>query len=277
VADDVVSLFLCGDVMLGRGVDQILAHPGDPALREAVIRDARDYVRLAEQLSGPIPRPVDDSWPWGEALAVLDEAAPDVRVVNLAVGMASSGIPPGWAAVADAPGVALVEPSRAAAAQLVLRVQEHRRPGDLVVVSIHWGSNWGYGIPREQVDFAHALVDGGVDVVHGHSSHHPRPVGVYRDRLVLYGCGDLVDDYEGITGHEAYRDDLRLLYLVSVARDTGALVGVRIVPLQARRMRLEHASHGDAEWLRDVLDRVSRPFGAGVGHRSDGTLALRAR
>jgi Bacterial capsule synthesis protein PGA_cap len=25
-----------------------------------------------------------------------------------------------------------------------------RRPGDLVVVSIHWGSNWGYHIPDEQ-------------------------------------------------------------------------------------------------------------------------------
>ena len=31
--DRAVTLFLCGDVMLGRGVDQILLHPGDPTLR----------------------------------------------------------------------------------------------------------------------------------------------------------------------------------------------------------------------------------------------------
>src|SRR5690606_13198078 len=74
---------LCGDVMLGRGVDQILPHPGDPALREEYIRDARDYVGLVEAVSGTVPRPVPFSWPWGDALRVLDEAAPDVRIVNL--------------------------------------------------------------------------------------------------------------------------------------------------------------------------------------------------
>lgn len=31
-----------------------------------------------------------------------------------------------------------------------------------------------------------------VDVVHGHSSHHTKGAEVYRGRLVLYGCGDLI-------------------------------------------------------------------------------------
>src|SRR5919108_6014066 len=78
-----LSLCLCGDVMLGRGVDQVLPHPGDPALREGYVRDARDYVALAEAANGPVPRPVGFDWPWGDALDVLAEAAPDVRVVNL--------------------------------------------------------------------------------------------------------------------------------------------------------------------------------------------------
>lgn len=56
---------------------------------------------------------------------------------------------------------------------------------------------------------AHRLVDAGVvDVIHGHSSHHPRGVEVYGGRVILYGCGDFVNDYEGISGHERYRDDL---------------------------------------------------------------------
>src|SRR5512139_1262142 len=78
-----VTVFLCGDVMLGRGVDQILPDPGDPALREPYIRDARDYVRLAEAANGPIRRPVDPRRPWGELLALLDEQGPDVRLINL--------------------------------------------------------------------------------------------------------------------------------------------------------------------------------------------------
>jgi poly-gamma-glutamate capsule biosynthesis protein CapA/YwtB (metallophosphatase superfamily) len=38
-----VTVFACGDVMPGRGVDQILPHPGDPELREPYVRDARAY------------------------------------------------------------------------------------------------------------------------------------------------------------------------------------------------------------------------------------------
>ncbi len=51
-----VRLFLCGDVMTGRGVDQIMAHPSDPALYEGYVASALDYVRLAEAANGPIAR-----------------------------------------------------------------------------------------------------------------------------------------------------------------------------------------------------------------------------
>ncbi|MFF4353154.1 CapA family protein [Streptomyces sp. NPDC001530] len=364
MADGEVTLFVCGDVMLGRGVDQILARPGDPALREDYVRDARSYVDMAELVNGPIPVPVDPSWPWGDVLRLLDEAAPDVRIVNLetavtrgdafapgkavhyrmhpanlpalavarpdvcvlannhvldfgregleetldslaraglraagagrnadeawapvavpvsaghrvlvlAVGTSSSGIPHGWAAGADLPGVAYVpDLSAGAAAAVVRRVRQVKLAGDIAVVSVHWGSNWGYRVSPGQIRFAHALVDGGVDVVHGHSSHHPRAIEMYRDRLILHGCGDFVDDYEGISGYEEYRDDLRIAYLVTVAADTGRLTGLRMVPLRARRMRLEPAPDEDRAWLRATLDRISD--GVGVTLEPDGTLS----
>ena len=88
---DAVTVLLGGDVMLGRGVDQILPHPGEPELREPYLRDARGYVRLAEHANGPIPRPVDWRWPWGEALALLDEAAPAVRLINLETTITADG------------------------------------------------------------------------------------------------------------------------------------------------------------------------------------------
>src|SRR5688500_3015316 len=86
-----VTMFLCGDVMLGRGVDQLLPRPGDPALREGSVRAAGGYVDLAATVTGPVPRPVPFSWPWGHSLAVLDEVAPDVRVINLETSVTRSG------------------------------------------------------------------------------------------------------------------------------------------------------------------------------------------
>ncbi len=256
-----MRLFLGGDVMLGRGVDQILPHPGDPTLYERSIRDARGYVELAEAANGPIAWPVDYSWPWGDALEVLDNFDPDVRLVNLetsitrsedfaldkgihyrmspdnlpvlsaarldvcslannhildfgitgleetldalnragiaaagagrsgpigpavveasggrvvvlSFGTTSSGVPAAWAATVDRPGIALLpDLSDRTAAAVTAEVSRVKRAGDVVVVSVHWGPNWGYDVTTKQVRFAHRLIEGGVDVVHGHSSH----------------------------------------------------------------------------------------------------------
>ncbi|MGH3678210.1 MAG: CapA family protein [Mycobacterium sp.] len=359
------TIFLCGDVMTGRGIDQILPHPGDSSLRESVVSDARTYVTLAERVNGPIPRRADFAWPWGDALAVLDELAPDVRVLNLetavttadgfapgkavhyrmnpanigcvtvvrpdvcvlannhvldfgtdglaeslrvlsragirsvgaghdvreaqrpqvldvtgggrvitaAVGLKSSGVPRHWAATADRPGVAYSNDlSERSAAEIADRALAEKRPGDIAVVSLHWGSNWGYGVENSQVRFAHRLIDAGIDVVYGHSSHHPRPIEVYRGKLILYGCGDLVNDYEGIEPFRAFRDELRLLYFASVDPDMGELAVLNMVPMRVRRMRLERAAAEDAEWLRATVEQASESFGTRVVGQADGTF-----
>lgn len=365
-----VTVSLCGDVMTGRGVDQILPHPGDPGLRESHVADARAYVRLAEAVAGPIPRPAGFGWPWGDALAVLEHFAPDVRVMNVetsitrssdfapgkavhyrmnpanvaclaaarpdacalannhtldfghrgleetvtalsgaalrpagaghdpdcaqapavigvppggrvlvfSCGTPSSGVPCGWAVSARQPGVNLLpDESAPAVGNFIGRIQQAKRPGDIVVVSLHWGSNWGYDVPAGQVRFAHRLIDGGADLIHGHSSHHPRPVEVYRGKLILYGCGDCIDDYEGIAGYEEYRGDLRLLYFATLDPASGRLAGLRMVPMKARKMRLEHATAGDAQWLGTVLRRISGRFGTHVECDPGGMLTLRPK
>lgn len=361
---DALTLFLCGDVMTGRGIDQVLPHPGDGLLHEQFLRDAREYVELAEGLSGPIPRPVGFAEVWGAALEELDRIHPEVRIINLETsittsdpvepkginyrmhpanlpvllaakvdlcvlannhvldyrragllqtlasleraGLAfvgagrnaleaarpvrvgrtlvaafvteSSGAPPWWAATEADPGVNLLPDLRPETARRIGEsLAEERRPGEVVVVSIHWGGNWGYEVPEAHVRFAHALVDAGVDVVHGHSSHHPRPIEVYRDRLILYGCGDFLNDYEGITGFERFRGDLVLMYFPSFDARTGRLLRLQMVPLRIHRMRLERASSADAQWLQATLDGVSDPFGAWVDLAGDGSLELRWR
>jgi poly-gamma-glutamate synthesis protein (capsule biosynthesis protein) len=131
------------------------------------------------------------------------------------------------------------------------RVRRARRAGDVVVASIHWGGNWGYAVSREQREFAHALIEAaGVDVVFGHSSHHAKGIEVYRDRPILYGCGDFLNDYEGIGGYEEFRGDLALAYLVSVDPADGTLAGLVVSAFTMRRFRLAYASPGDTAWGR---------------------------
>jgi poly-gamma-glutamate capsule biosynthesis protein CapA/YwtB (metallophosphatase superfamily) len=156
------------------------------------------------------------------------------------------------------------------------QVQGIKQKGDIVIVSIHWGSNWGYKVPQEQIKFAHKLIDdAGVDVIHGHSSHHMRSVEVYKDRPIIYGCGDFLNDYEGISGDEEYRADLVLMYFVSMDPSTGNLVSMRMTPLQIKHFRLNRVSGSDALWLKNTLNRECKKFGTRIELNTDNTLTLR--
>jgi poly-gamma-glutamate capsule biosynthesis protein CapA/YwtB (metallophosphatase superfamily) len=366
-ADDSVTLFLCGDVMTGRGVDQVLPHPGSPVLHEPYIRDAREYVTLAERANGAVPRPLESTYPWGHALGELLAPRVDVRIINLetsitsndeawpnkeihyrmhpdnigvlaaaridcccvannhvldyvdtglhetlvtleragidhagagrcameasspailevpgkgrvlvfAMGSITSGIPPEWAATANHAGVNLLpDLSEQTAERMASAIREMKLPGDLIVASIHWGTNWGYEIPHEHITFAHRLIDEGVDLVHGHSAHHPKACEVYRERLILYGCGDFLDDYEGISGYEAFRADLRLGYMTRLEQESGRLQVARLLPFQLKRFTLNRASPADAMWLCNLLNSLNAPFGAPVQLLPDSALQL---
>ncbi len=363
-----LRLFLCGDVMTGRGIDQVLPYPCGPALHESGALSAIDYVHLAEAANGPIPRGVGPAYVWGAALDELNRMRPDARIINLetsitrsedyarkginyrmspenadclkaaaidccvlsnnhildwgrsgllntlvtlehlqiktagagrnlaqasapvvleiarngrilvfSFGSVTSGIPRSWLATSEVPGVNLLaELSETGALRVADEIAHIAQPNDLIIVSLHWGPNWGYGIPDDQRRFAHALIDRtDVSVIHGHSSHHPKAIEVYRNQLILYGCGDSLNDYEGIRGYEEYRDDLALMYFADIDLANGNLHGLEIVPLQIRRFQLVRPSKEDISWMQQTLDRESRKFGAGVMlHPDDGRLSL---
>jgi poly-gamma-glutamate capsule biosynthesis protein CapA/YwtB (metallophosphatase superfamily) len=364
-----VRLFLCGDVMTGRGIDQVLPHPGKAELFEPYMRSAVGYVELAERTAGPIGRGLDFACPWGEALAVLRERGPDARIINLetavttsddaqagkgihyrmhphnlpcitaagidccvlannhvldwgpaglaetlarlqaagvrtagagrnadeaaapavmalpvagirvlvfAYATPTSGTPAAWAATGRHGGINFLgELSGRTAAIAAEAMLQHRQVGDVVVVSVHWGGNWGFHIPRDEQLFARTLIDaGGADIVYGHSSHHAKGIEVYGGKLILYGCGDLLSDYEGISGHGEYRPELSLMYFPSLDPSTGGLLGLDMVPMRVRRFRLERACAQDVGWLRGTLDKESRALGTHVADEQ-GTLSLR--
>lgn len=352
-----LKLLLAGDVMTGRGIDQVLPHPGDPRLHEQWVRDARRYVQLAEQAHGTIPAPVSCDYIWGEALAGMDRLAPALRIANLETAVSrlgspwpgkgihyrmhpanvaclaaarfdacalannhvldwgpaaleetlatlaaaglqvagagrdrtqawapavlpladgrrvllfsfatpGSGVPRAWTARAGRAGVALLPGLSARAVRAVARaVEAHRQPGDRVVVSLHWGGNWGLDVPPIHQVFARELIAlGVVDVVHGHSCHHPLPIEVWRGRAIVYGCGDLLNDYEGIGGYGSLRCDVGCLYALTLD-DAGELQQLEIEPFQLRRFRLEAADDVARSWLRSVFDEGGRGFGTRV-------------
>ena len=199
------------------------------------------------------------------------------RVRVFACCTTGSGVPREWAASKTLSGVHLLEDLSSRSVQTIARqIRGRKRPADVVVLSIHWGGNWGFEISRKERAFAHELIDAaGVDLVHGHSSHHVRGMEVYKGKLILYGCGDLLTDYEGIAGHEAYRPDLSLMYFAVVEASSGRLLRLSAVPTQMQRFRVRRAPEEGVAWLVDTLNREGRSLGTRVERSNDNTLELR--
>ena len=366
--ESLITLFLAGDVMTGRGIDQILPHPNDPTIHEAYLKNAGRYVELGEEANGPIATPVDFPYIWGDTLSELERAAPDVRIINLetsitgsddfwegkdihyrmnpkniicltaakidfcslannhtldwgysglaetletlrkakmkfagagrnleeagapavmevhgkgrviifSFGAGSSGIPLEWGALENKPGVNLLpDLSFQTIESVKKRIRAVKRERDIVVASIHWGRNWGYEVSPGQISFAHGLIEeAGVDLIHGHSSHHVKGIEVYRGRLILYGCGDFLNDYEGISGYEAYRGDLTLMYFARLDSSTGKISQLWMAPMQIKNFRLNRPSQADTGWLGEVLNREGKKFGTRVILDEVGRLRL---
>lgn len=361
-----LTLFLSGDVMTGRGIDQVLPFSTDPRLFEPYIKDAKRYVEIARWHSGAIPDEISYKYVWGDAIEVLEKIDPDIRIINLetAVTLSSdrwkgkrihyrmhprnisllstagidacvlgnnhaldwgfeglretletlhgediatagagtnrasaakpavfpgdegrlllfswatpdAGAPLAWSAEENRPGLnVLPDLTQDTAEKVVRNVEKHRSEDDRVVVSLHWGGNWGYEVPTAQQEFARHLVDAdAADIIHGHSSHHPKGIEMYKERPILYGCGDLINDYEGISGHEKYRSELSLMYFPRIDAG-GALDRFEMIPMKMHRFRLNRPDEEETEWLTDIMNRECQKFGTGVNRKKDGRLIL---
>jgi len=347
------KVFLCGDVMTGRGIDQILKYPSSPEIFESYVRDARDYVKLGEKYQNKIPRMVDPEYIWGDALKEWKQRKVNASIVNLetsitksdhywpnkginyrmnpknidvltcakfdacslannhildwgeeglletiltlkksgikfcgagrniheaqkaailnlpegnrllifSIGLPSSGIPETWEATETDPGVYLLRNIEEGIYSIERQLRKKKRKEDIVIISVHWGGNWGYIIPHDHIKFAHMIIDNlDVDIIHGHSSHHPLGLEIYRKKLILYGCGDFINDYEGISGMDSYRSDIHLMYFLSIDSTNKELLSLEIVPLKTMGFSLHYASEKDSEWITNLLNEKSKQF-----------------
>jgi poly-gamma-glutamate synthesis protein (capsule biosynthesis protein) len=359
--------------MTGRGIDQILPYPSNPKLKEPFVKDARDYIRFAEEVNGKINYPVSFDYIWGDALKELEKEKVDLRIINLettittsnnfepkginyrmnpknidvlkvfkvdvaclannhildfgeeglletietlkkngilTVGAGknieeaskpaifgrrtskilifnyadvSSGVPIWWKAEKNKAGVNLTADQRGfehGLTRIKKFINEYFKEKNLYensqhkfnrnprssalyqrssvgIFSIHWGPNWGYEISEEERNFAHRLIDeANIDIVFGHSSHHFKGIETYKGKLIIYGAGDFINDYEGIGGYEEFRGDLVLGYVVEI--ENLKINKLTLLPFRIKKFRLNYCTDEEIDWIFNVLKRESK-------------------
>ena len=205
---------------------------------------------------------------------VPGESKETARISVVAIGFPSAGVPGHWRAKRNKCGVYTESDINLSTAKAIVDNLKTRNaatdtpPGGgtgsnddrINVVSLHWGSNWGWGTPDSWRQFAHSLIDEGADVVVGHSSHHVKGIEVYKGKMIAYGMGDFLNDYEGIVGqgYEDFRNDLSCLYVPRI-KTNGEVVEINIIPCKIKHLKVQRATDpADIEWLRSALSQEGR-------------------
>jgi poly-gamma-glutamate capsule biosynthesis protein CapA/YwtB (metallophosphatase superfamily) len=151
----------------------------------------------------------------GAGLTLSDASKPAIwEIKGIKLGLiAFTDNEPGWEATEEQPGIFYVPTTLKdkRAEKLLEMVRRTKETVDLLVVSAHWGPNWGYTPPAEHIPFAHALIDSGADIIFGHSGHVVRGIEVYKHKPIMYCTGDFIDDY---AIDEIERNDRGFIFVV---------------------------------------------------------------
>lgn len=148
----------------------------------------------------------------------------------------------------------------------VFRLNQLPCAESLLVLSIHWGPNWAYRTEGDaegqyfRRQYAHRVIrELGVDMIYGHSSHHIRGMEVFDTKLILYGAGDLINDYEGFSnpGDEAY-SPLGGLFCVDLCAQDGKLVQVSLLPTKMHCLQLQRVMGDSFDYWEPRQQRMVR-------------------
>ena len=194
-----------------------------------------------------------------------EPAVLQARGVRLGV-LGATDHPADFAAGPQRPGVAYADLHAGVPAWLVDGVRRLRAAADLVLVTPHWGPNMTPGPVGHVRAAARALRAAGVDLVAGHSAHVPHGTA----DGICYDLGDFVDDYRA---HPQLRNDLGLLFLVTL--DGGGASAVSAVPLALDYCHTRLAVGGEYIWMRNRFATACAALGTEMTTAADGRLAVR--
>jgi poly-gamma-glutamate capsule biosynthesis protein CapA/YwtB (metallophosphatase superfamily) len=135
---------------------------------------------------------------------------------------------------------------------------------DLVVFSIHWGPNMRHVPPPDFQDFAHAVMDAGADIFHGHSAHVFQGIEIYKEKPIFYDTGDLIDDYYV---DEAHKNDQQLLFLAYATSD--GVERIELIPLLISTMQVNRATGAVFDEICQRMSELSRDMGTEIRQEGD--------
>lgn len=159
----------------------------------------------------------------------------------------------------EVPGPVRAKPGQGGVAWAEIAVAQrdvHRAKAmaPVVIVSMHMGKEYvdfpqGFHRKGFVIDFAHAVIDAGADIVLGHHPHTPQGIGFYRGKLIAYSLGNFVFDQR-----EPWRHIICLWLEVS---ESGPVLQMQVIPIYISRYQPRLSTGNTRKKMIDKMTRAS--------------------
>lgn len=176
---------------------------------------------------------------------------------------------PTWKAAENQPGINYIEIGNTTDLEKIKKqVVVLRNLVDIIIVSLHWGPNMQQRPSQKFVQFAHHLVDSGVDIIHGHSSHIFQGIEIYKNKVIMYDTGDFIDDY---AIDPLLRNDQSFFFAINVSKNGPQ--SVTITPVIINNMHVNIAEEKEKEEIMHRMQLLSQEFNTTIP--DDGTIHIK--
>jgi len=147
------------------------------------------------------------------------------------------------------PGVAPFDPEI-----IVSDIKALSEKVDIVVVSLHWGTEYAYGPSQAQRQLAHQFVDEGADIILGHHPHVVQGVEVYKQGIIAYSMGNFIFD-------QNWSKNTREGFVLEAVVNKLGIIEIKLYPVIIHDTQPKFAQD---EWARNLardLQRYSMDLG----------------
>jgi len=133
-------------------------------------------------------------------------------------------------------------------------VKEIRDYVDYVVISLHWGNEDNNSITSNQREFAHKLIENGVDIILGHHPHVIQPIEIYKGKPILYSMGNYVFDQNDENNKQGIAVEISIEY--------GKIRELSIIPLYIRSKSEPTIAEGKkGDYIKNKIIKLSNSVG----------------
>ena len=178
---------------------------------------------------------------------------------------------PGWKAGISKSGVNYINISKKSDRDKALAdIENLSKEADIVVISIHWGSNMKEYPESHFISFAHEMIEYGADIIHGHSAHNFQGIEVYNQKIIFYNAGDFLDDY---IVDPVLKNDHSFFYRIEV--DKEGIIKTELIPVLISSCQVNLATGQDYNWCLERMQYLSNKFGTNINDK--GEILLRTK